>query len=97
MGKLALIGAILLGFHGHALGHHQRYWWPAQDTCTITTGTDRHGVWHATPFIQCSSSPAHYASAPPPPAAGAINPNNPQTWCGQVWCGAPSDPNQPQP
>ena len=71
--------------------HHRRYWWPAMDNCVWTTGTDRHGVWHAAPFVQCTAAPAHYASSPPPQYAGLPPQDNgvtvsPDAMCGPVYC-----------
>src|SRR6516164_10869359 len=95
--KALLIGAALLGAHGT---YHQRYWWPARDACVLTTGTDRHGVWHATPFIQCTPEPAHWAPTPAPPMAG-VPINSPQAtqsaqnYCPfrpDGWCVPPADP-----
>jgi hypothetical protein len=77
MTHLLIIGAILLSGHGH-LTQPQPYFWPAMNRCVLTTGTDRHGVWHAKPFIQCTPVPAHFAKTPPPPIVGGISPNSPQ-------------------
>lgn len=75
MGKLLLIGASLLAFHG---GHHQpRYWWPAMDLCNTAV----------VPTV-CSPVPAHWATTPPPQFAGLPGGTqvSPQAMCGPVYC-----------
>lgn len=95
--RLLITGAILLGGHGH-LQHHQQYWWPAQNACTITTGVRRDGSWQAIPYIQCTAIPAHYSNTQPPPMIG-IPANSPQAqafnqnYCPYKpggWCSKPS-------
>jgi hypothetical protein len=97
--KLIAIGAAILSFHTGA-HHHRHYWWPAQDVCVLTTGTDRHGVWHAVPYIVCTPHAAHWGSTPAPPMAG-IPVNSPQAqafnqnYCPYKpdgWCTPPADP-----
>lgn len=66
MGKLLIIGAAVLGFHG-APAHHRQYWWPATSGCTIST-VEKNGVLRATPYVQCVARPAGWHSTPAPPA-----------------------------
>ena len=75
MGKLLLIGASLLAFHGG--GHHQRYWWPAMDLCN--TGT--------VPPV-CIGVAGHWSPFPPPRLVGSIPapPASPGAMCGPVYC-----------
>ena len=75
MGKLLVIGATLLAFHG---GHHQRrYWWPGTQSCTIST-VDKNGVLRATPYVECVSVPAGWHPTPfVDPAANAALPYGP--------------------
>jgi hypothetical protein len=64
MGKLLVIGASILAFHG---GHHQkRYWWPALDNCVAATAANREGALRATAYIVCTESPAGWRLIPPP-------------------------------
>lgn len=64
MGRLLLLGAALLAFHGH---HQRQYWWPVMDDCTIGAvakgGTIYVGI---KPGIYCVQRPGHWASTPPP-------------------------------
>lgn len=40
------------------------------NNCTITTGIRRNGSFQPVPYIQCTSTSAHYGSTPAPLMAG---------------------------
>lgn len=62
MGKLLLIGASLLAFHG---GSHHRYWWPPTEQCIVW---EDNGIRGAVPGLRtlCTTTPAGWHSTPPP-------------------------------
>lgn len=70
--------------------HHQRYWWPAQDDCTIGT-VERNGVLRGIPGVVCTTRLAGWHSTPPninpadvvdpTPAAENYCPLKPGGWC----------------
>lgn len=74
MGKLLVIGASLLAFHG---GHHQKqYFWPAMDLCNTAVF----------PPV-CTPLPAHWSQFPPPRFAGIpTTTESPGAMCGPVYC-----------